>query len=56
MEYEIDDLEGLFDASTNPSLLLRYRVTRKAVRVERPRETPRRRQALAIPEEEGRQA
>ena len=56
MEYEIDDCDALFDPSTNPSLLLGYRVTRRTTRIQHSRAAPRRRRGLAIPEEEGQQA
>jgi hypothetical protein len=50
MEYEIEDVDVLFDASTNPSLIRRW-----SLRVKRPFGSARPRalqKAVAIPEEE----
>ena len=50
MEYEIDDLDGLFDPSTNPSLIRRRRTTvARLLEVKRAKPCQK---AVLIPEEE----
>ena len=53
MEYEIDDLEGLFDASTNPSLVhRRHPVPSRQSRLASWSRSKPCQKAVVIPEEE----